>query len=772
MRKFIIIFVYLMVRIFFNLYSQELNLIPYPKSVELKNDSFLISPGLSIKQNDLGSFYSDLIIDNIKQELGFTIKTSKNANTDYIEFVKQPSPEKLALLLKKQNLQFRSNFGNEEYLINISAKMIKIFAATDAGIFYGIQTLNQLIAANREINKIPCLTIHDYPDIAIRGWQDDISRGPIPTLSYLKKEIKIMSSFKLNAFTLYTEHVFKLKKYPDIAPPDGISAEEIKELSDYAKNYNVELIGNFQSFGHMDKILKKEPYKHLAESEYVISPAIEETYSFLGDVYSEIAPSYNSRYFNINCDETWGLGEGKAKAMMDSIGIEGIYSYHINRINRLLKPYNKQILMWGDIAVNHPKIVSKLPKDITVLSWGYDDADSFDVAITPFTKMGLDFWVAPGVSCWNNLFPDIQISDVNIYNYIRDGVKYGTKGVLNTTWDDDGFDFFENNWYGLAWGAENSWLSPKIESSAASAKTRKMKIKEFDKAFDRVFWGLNKFSLTSVIESFSELHNYHNRNFEANDKFFEEITPFYTEYIDKNYIYSNELVIKKLDSLENNFHLVNIELDKNKISVEYLKFAFDQVQFIAKKNIFRTELFEQQNGKVRLASLESYLELLQKELIISAAHLKTRYEILWKLENRNWWLDTNMKKFDKMIDYLKSINGNTIISASDKLEKEGRQVRMSSALGNLPVFYTLDGSDPDINSPKYVSPVYISNDVVIKARVIDKGKKYPVAADSLIIHKAIGKLYKLNCKYSNYHPSYDGGGILHSLTAGKEILIT
>ena len=58
-----------------------------------------------------------------------------------------------------------------------------------------------------------------------------------------------MADYKSNAFTMYTEHVFKLKKHPTIAPKDGITAEEVKELCAYAKRYHVEVIGNFQSFG-------------------------------------------------------------------------------------------------------------------------------------------------------------------------------------------------------------------------------------------------------------------------------------------------------------------------------------------------------------------------------------------------------------------------------------------------------------------------------------------------------------------------------------------
>ena len=70
--------------------------------------------------------------------------------------------------------------------------------------------------------------------------------------------------------------------------------------------------------------------------------------------------------------------------MVDSMGMPAVYAYHINRINDLIKPYGKRILMWGDIAVNNKTIIDQLPKDLVILSWGYGAEPGFDNAIIPF----------------------------------------------------------------------------------------------------------------------------------------------------------------------------------------------------------------------------------------------------------------------------------------------------------------------------------------------------------------------------------------------------
>ncbi len=172
------------------------------------------------------------------------------------------------------------------YQLEVTPLRIKLSACTSDGIFYGVQTLKQLIRANLINGSIPACKIVDWPTLKYRGWQDDISRGPIPTYGFLMKQIRTLSEFKLNMLTLYTEHVFRLKKHPTIAPSDGITAEEIEDLSSYAKQYHVELVGNFQSFGHFRNILKVPGYEGLAENPSVLSPAKEDSYKFLSDVYS------------------------------------------------------------------------------------------------------------------------------------------------------------------------------------------------------------------------------------------------------------------------------------------------------------------------------------------------------------------------------------------------------------------------------------------------------------------------------------------------------
>src|ERR1043165_2257614 len=481
--------------------DSTLFLIPQPKQVELWDGTFNFSRSFFVSAGPAQKFCAQQLKQAIATKFLQKPVDSLSA-TNRIRLVKADSAA-LTRIIGAEKLTAPFGLGSEGYVLAVSPKTILIAGTDDAGLFYGVQTLIQLINANSNGATIPCMVIYDKPDMQMRGWQDDISRGPIPTMGFLKEEIRRMSSYKLNTFTLYTEHVFKLKKHPEIAPADGITEEGIRELTRFAKDYYVDIIGNFQSFGHFKNILKTPGYESLAEDEHTISPAKEESYKFLGDVYSEVAPAYSSKYFHINCDEVT-LGNGPCKPMIDSMGIGGVYAYHINRVDALLKPYRKKIMMWGDIAVHNPKIIDRLPSDMIIVSWGYSEMPSFDADILPFVQSGFQFIVAPGVSCWTRIYPDLTRTTTNIYNYLRDGYKNHALGFINTTWDDDGQNLFNNNWYGLTWGADCGWNAPPNEPVKQSDETRKKRLTAFNRCYNHIYFETDK-EMVALMQAVSDL---------------------------------------------------------------------------------------------------------------------------------------------------------------------------------------------------------------------------------------------------------------------------
>ncbi|MEN8188133.1 MAG: glycoside hydrolase family 20 zincin-like fold domain-containing protein, partial [Bacteroidota bacterium] len=755
-RKLIILFYW----IFIPFIIQGQSLIPAPKEIQYINGSFLFSGKANITAFNTNTFNIDNLVEAIEKQ-GITTKIVNNGKRSKSNIVleRADSPIHLEKILKKNKLDEKYEIENEGYVLNISTKKIQLFALTEAGIFYGVQTLKQLVSIYGKEGSIPCMLIYDKPDIAIRAWQDDISRGPIPTMDMLKEQIRTMSSFKLNYFTLYIEHVFKLKKHPEIAPKEGISKAQIEELSRFAKKYHVKLIGSYQSFGHMAKTLSHPKYQYLAENKHIISPTMKESYEFLQDVYQEIVPVFNGNYFNINCDETFGLGEGKSKVMADSMGIDGIYLYHINKLNAMLKPFDKKILMWGDIVAKYPQIIDQLPKDITVIAWAYHAADNFEFKVTPLSKTGLNVWVAPGINCWGNIFPNYQTTEINVYNFIRDGYKHNATAVLNTSWDDDGLNFFQNNWHGFAWGAENSWNAPPNLTNEASEQERHNRYMRFNKAFDAVFYGLNtpEESVTDLMIQLSSLHQSGIRNVLKNSRFFEPIFPMHFDYLQKGKREENISILHQLDTIYSELNTLYPKVRNNKQTLDYLLFAISQTQFTIKKNLFRIALYGYLNDENTTLSKDE-LKIEKIALVKELQSLKERYTTLWKMENRNHWLEENTKQYDKLINELTIIDGYIIFNPINEVNDQGRKINIRSVFNDFPIHYTINKDTVTTHSPQYLNPIFINKNATILARSIDKKTEFQIQKISLIHHKGIGKLQRLISNYSTYHPSYDGGG--------------
>ncbi len=726
----------------------KIMIIPEPQKVEWKNGQFQLLDEMFIYAGNDHNIGRKFAIEQLQDEWNNQLIISKNIENSGIVIGIFNEND----LFEKYN-SHKDKIGQEGYFLEINSNQIILVANTEVGIFYGIQSLKQIYRTRISDNQLPCLKIIDWPNLQYRGWQDDISRGPIPTLEYLKKQIRIMSEYKQNFFTLYTEHVFKLKKHPKIAPDDGITAEEIIELVTYANKYHIEIIGNFQSFGHFHHILKLPEYGHLGETKngWVLSPAFDESYQFLKDAYDEIAPIYDSEFFNINCDETWGLGQGASAKMVDSIGVDGVYAYHINKINNLLKSHRKRIMMWGDIAVKNPDIIDKLPKDLIVLSWGYGPEESFDKEIIPFTKLGFDFMVCPGVGCWSKIWPEYESAVINISNYIRDGFHHGAMGVLNTTWDDDGENLFNYNWYPLIWGAECGWKV--VDYKDKNSKKMNNRLNKFDKKFSPVFFHSNNEKLTDMLVKLSELGKYDvSRNLQ-NKRFWESIsTTILTKH--ENEIETNieELLASTTDILNT---LENIESDKIKNAdiLEFAGFATERVKLIAEKELLGIKMSRALiSGNNEMEKFQNDLNVLAKKVM----ELKSIYKDLWFQENRNWWLDTNLVKFDEFAEDLKKSYLNVKIEPSVSENAGFVKIELNKMFKNGEIYYTLDVSVPTESSIKYEKPFEINLESIIRVCGYLNGNYGRETQKNIYPHLALGKSITLK---NQYHPNYPGGGI-------------
>ncbi len=648
-------------------------------------------------------------------------------------------------LVKTDHLGVSEN-EDQAYRLTVNSNFIRLEATTNTGLFYATQSLKQLyryayLKSPNNTIVIASMTITDWPNFKVRAWQDDISRGPIVSMHYLKRLIPQLAECKLNAFSLYTEHTFKTKCHPDIAPTDAFTAEEIKELEDFCKPYHIQIIGNQQCFGHFEEILSNPFYSHLADTKWNLNPARDETYKFLEDHLREVARAYKSPYFNINCDETESLGQGAAKAYVDSLGAETVYYQHVNRVNRMLRPYRKRVMMWGDIADQHPEILDNLDKDIFLIAWSYVGIDSFDDFLQPYVKSGRNYFVAPGVSLSERVWPKHYEFKKNIANLCRDGYKNGALGVINTCWDDFGESLINSALYGLALGAERSW-------NAAFQQERST---ETD--FTIHFLGSLSSDIFEHLEALSEW-----TKIDGIGKFTamtESMAPFYPALVNDSIKALNQRASVALSALEK-----DLKNDKNKVKrnadlFDNALYAVHRMQWCAKRNATRIQLFRTYNDPTKANIAES--KKMIGELMATLHDLKTEYVKVWNIESRPYWLDVNMDKYDDIAEELQQLDYLPFIEATT--DNKGRAaVELKTVFNDKSIYYTIDGKVVSPNDSIYKKPIVLERPCLVKAACFNALGEPVCTERYFCYHKGMGKLKQLNSPAGNYRPEYSGGG--------------
>lgn len=383
-------------------------------------------------------------------------------------------------VMRDHKVSFDTAMTAEGYLLLADSTAAHVIGATAKGVFYGAQTLKQLMSGTANTAVLQAAAIRDWPAMKYRGFHDDLSRGPVPTLAYQKAQIRRFAAFKLNVYSPYYEHSLAYSANPLIAPPRGaMTREDVRELIAYAAKYHIDVIPEQEAFGHLHHVLKYEIYSPLAETPHghVLAPGNPGSMELIKSWFGEIDSLFTSRFVHIGADETVELGRGQTRDRVKADGLGKVYLQFVRDIDAALKPNGKRLMIWADIAMNSPQLVRILPKDMVAVCWDYWSFNGFERCLKPFADAGMETWVAPGVNNWNKVYPNNAVALRNIQTFVRDGQKMGATGVLNTNWDDDGDALFEQVWYGVLFGAAAGWQPG--ESS----------IEQFERSYGRVFHG-------------------------------------------------------------------------------------------------------------------------------------------------------------------------------------------------------------------------------------------------------------------------------------------
>ncbi len=389
---------------------------------------------------------------------------------------KSDSPEILLTVIEQHgDAQHRDG-----YRLHIDPEGIQLTGASPAGCFHGLQTLFQL---TRGKSSIPCCEITDGPDFSVRGLLHDTTRGKVPTLDTLKLLADRLAGLKINQLQLYIEHSFTFSFDPDIADEqNALSPEEICELDGYCRERFIDLVPAVATLGHMGRILSRPKYRHLAEIEpeaawekmswpqrargFTLDVLNPESHALVERIWTEILDAFSSPVVNICGDEPWDLAKGRNKGRIAPEKIGEAYIDHILRTHSICEKRDRRTQVWSDVVTHYPELFNRLPRDIAVLHWGYDDRANYE-GTNRFVDAGLETLVCPGTSGWKRVLNAMDLAERNISTFAAAGKHHGASGLLNTDWGDHGhFNALACSWHGIALGAALAWRCDHITGEA------------------------------------------------------------------------------------------------------------------------------------------------------------------------------------------------------------------------------------------------------------------------------------------------------------------
>ncbi|MFW6154404.1 MAG: beta-N-acetylhexosaminidase [Planctomycetota bacterium] len=379
----------------------------------------------------------------------------------------------------------------EGYRLTVDPRRARIEASTDAGAFYGLATLRELLRVSG--GAVPCMKVVDAPAFARRGVYHDCARGKVPKLQTLLGLVERLAEWKINELQLYVENAFRFEKHPAIWKGySPLTPSDITKLQAHCKRHHIRLVPSLSSFGHMEKVLRLKEYAPLNELPHgsTLCPIDPGSITFIEELYEEFLPLFEAEDFNVCCDETWDLGKGRTYEACRRRGEGQVYLDFLMKIHTLCRKFGRRMNAWSDVVLNHPETLDRLPRDLVMLNWGYE-ADSARLNRSgEIAKTGLPMVLCPGTSGWGTLASRWTNAHKNIRQAATLAKRYQAEGLLNTDWGDRGHrQFLAVSLMAMAFGGAESW-NPRTADPGA-----------FPRRFSRHLFGDTRGRIGDAIEA-------------------------------------------------------------------------------------------------------------------------------------------------------------------------------------------------------------------------------------------------------------------------------
>ncbi len=361
--------------------------------------------------------------------------------------------------------------SRESYSLRVTPEGVEIRSPSSAGVYYGVQTLLQMVEGSGSQASIPAVEIRDWPVLAYRGFMMDLGHGQLLRVSEIERQIDHLARFKANQYYFYSEATIELAGYGLVNPHGRYTRDEVRHIIDYARWRHVDVVPCLELYGHLHDLFRIEQFSDLSLPRYggEWDPRNPQVLQVIDGLVEQTAKLFQSAWYHVGFDEPWALG--KAGVTQTSEPFKA-YIGVLRHVAEQAQKYDKRLMFWADmlsgarIFSKHPELIDDLPKGTIAVPWVYDDRSDFQPYLEPLAKMNVPTVVAPGVWNWNEVFPDYHKTFKNVNGLLSTGEKYGTLGVLNTGWTDSAQTIYRMSLPGLALSGVAGWQPGSVDADS------------------------------------------------------------------------------------------------------------------------------------------------------------------------------------------------------------------------------------------------------------------------------------------------------------------
>jgi hexosaminidase len=456
-----------------SLYARGYMVIPEPQQVKLGQGEFRISADWRVEVGP-GVTLGDVAVETLKEGLQerYGLKLAEHSRGTAIRLEIQPNSVPVGEAQDKD----KATLAEQAYTLKLAKNGITIMANAPPGLFYGVETLVQLVRPSGESLWLPEAELVDWPDVQYREvfWDDQMH---LDHLEVLKDAIRRAAFFKINAFALRLNAHFEYSSAPALVDPYALSPAQVQELTNYGLHYHVQVVPYLDGPAHVNFILERDEYAKLREfpdTAFQMCSTNPETYKLLEGMYQDLMDANKGgKYFHLSTDEAWFIGKAnnprchEAERANQLGSPSKLWAEYTNKTATYLHDHGRKVIFWGEDPLQ-AEDVSLLPPWLIngeIYSSAYNKA---------FRARGIRQMIYTNSQPDDPLFPAYYVLSPKEQVHPREGAEERATQVFDeisytagrNEADIPGVDIFawgdrgphpETFWLGYAVGASAAW---------------------------------------------------------------------------------------------------------------------------------------------------------------------------------------------------------------------------------------------------------------------------------------------------------------------------